>query len=74
MDCDAMRVDERSVQIRDIIASEFSSMRMENVLDGCASGGTTQHLGNGHTHTVSLHLLDSGMVLNQTRVIIKYAA
>jgi hypothetical protein len=64
----AVRVDGGSAQIRDISAPEFSGVWRSNVLNGYASESTTHKLGTGVSHTVTISLLDPGMVLSQVRV------
>lgn len=64
----AISVDGDDAQIRDINAPEWSRVWSGNVLRGYAKGSTHHRLNKGADHTITVRLLDPGMVLSQVRV------
>lgn len=64
----AIRVDGAPAQIRDINSLEYSANWGANVLAGYANGKTTHTLKKGGKHTITIHLLDPGMVLSQLQI------
>lgn len=64
----AISVDGGPVEIRDINAGEWSGDWAGNVLNGYSSGETNHTLKHSRNHTVTLYLLDPGMVLSQVCV------
>lgn len=64
----AVQVDDGPVQIRDIDSLEFSSEWGINVLNGYASAITEHNLNGKANHTVTISLLDPGLVLSEVRV------
>jgi len=64
----AISVDGGPVQIRDIDTLEFSGVWGINVLSGYASIRTEHLLSKGTKHTVTIYLLDPGMVLSQVKI------
>jgi hypothetical protein len=64
----AISVDGGPAQIRNINAPEFSGVWSSNVLNGYAADSTLHLLKTGATHTITISLLDPGMVLSQLRV------
>ena len=69
----AVNVDDGPAQIVDIESPAKSATWSRNVLVGHARGRTTHALGGGDEHTVTIRLLDPGMVLSQVRVYISDA-
>ena len=61
-------VDGGPVQIRDINAPEWTRGWSENVLRGYSLGSTTHDLTDSDQHTVTIYLMDPGMVLSQIRI------
>ncbi len=64
----AVSVDGGAVQTRDVNASEWSGDWSQNVLRGYSLGKTVHDLSDAANHTVTIYLLDPGMVLSQVRV------
>ncbi len=64
----AIRVDGGPAQIRDINALEFSGKWGSNVLNGYASETTQHSLKGNANHTLTIFLLDPGMVLSEIRI------
>lgn len=64
----AISVDGAPAQIRDINSPEYSQNWGGNVLAGYSNGKTTHALKKGVKHTVTIRLLDPGMVLNQIQI------
>lgn len=64
----AVSVDDGPIQIRDINAPEWSGTWSQNVLKGFSLGSTTHDIKNPGKHTVTIYLLDPGMVLCQARI------
>ena len=65
----AVSVDGTPVQIQNIDSPEYASDWSHNVLAGYAQGQTSHTLKAGANHTITIRLLDPGMVLSQIRVL-----
>ncbi len=64
----AISVDGDAVQIQNLDSPEYSPDWSRNVLAGYAQGQTTHTLKNSANHTITVRLLDPGMVLSQIRI------
>ena len=64
----AISVDGAPAEIRDINSPEYARQWSRNVLAGYASVRTTHALKKGAKHTVTIRLLDPGMVLSQIQI------
>ncbi len=70
----AISVDGGPSQIREIDSLEFSGVWGTNVLNGYAADSTAHRLSAGAAHTITISLLDPGMVFSQVRVFANKAA
>jgi Gylcosyl hydrolase family 115 C-terminal domain len=61
-------VDGGSAQIHDLNSAEYSGTWSRNVLHEYARGTTTHALKGGNRHTITIRLLDPGVVLSQIHV------
>lgn len=64
----AISVDGGPAEIGDLNSAEWSGSWSRNVLRGYSKGTTTHALKAGSRHTITIRLLDPGMVLSQIRV------
>ena len=64
----AISVDGAPAEVRNINSPEYAAEWSRNVMSGYASAQTTHPLKAGTNHTITISLLDPGMVLNQVQI------